>query len=302
MAIKRRGLITRTIGITRISPGLSSRRTKGVWVHDWVGRKVGIAIRTWAATRSASMIREVMRDATRTRNTVNSGLADVSEAQTFEGSRDSVTGYGTPCDGGPIDPGVDPTTTETVAPGPPEPASPEPEPDPGDNSSPPTSSSNAGSQTEPPRTGTRTGYCFVKGLLNGGVGTAGAAILTVAVATGAAPEVVSAGLLVAGGAGAALLVRDFMHSGIGGRAYDIGLFLGGAAVGGASTFGVRYAITGETNLSTGIVDFLGVNKVLDPRLGNPVGAFKKGPDLLGGAAALLGAGSGASLLGKGYCQ
>lgn len=155
----------------------------------------------------------------------------------------------------------------------------------------------------PAKTGTSIGYCFVKGLVHGGVGTAGAAIITAAVATVAAPEVVTAGLLIAGGAGAALLVRDFMHSGSSGRAYDVGSALGGALVGGASTFGVRNAITGETNLPTGIVDFLGIKKVYDPRLGvNSAPAFKKGPDLLGGAAALLGAGSGGSLLGKGDCQ
>ena len=138
--------------------------------------------------------------------------------------------------------------------------------------------------------------------MHGGIGTAGVALLTAAVATVAAPEVVTAGLLIAGGLGAAALIRDFSHSGGAGRAYDAGSFLGGALVGGASSFGVRYSITGETNLPTGIIDFLGINKVINPSFGPISGAFAKGPDLLGGAAALSGAGSGTSLLGKGECQ
>jgi hypothetical protein len=129
-----------------------------------------------------------------------------------------------------------------------------------------------------------------------------AGLLTAALATVAAPEVVSAGLLVAGGIGAVALIRDFSSSGRAGRAYDAGAFLGGALAGGPSSFGARFSITGETNLPTGIVDFLGINKVINPSLGPISGAFAKGPDLLGGAAALLGVGSGSSILGKGNCQ
>ena len=127
--------------------------------------------------------------------------------------------------------------------------------------------------------------------MHGGIGTAGVALLTAAVATVAAPEVVTAGLLIAGGLGAAALIRDFSHSGGAGRAYDAGSFLGGALVGGASSFGVRCSITGQTNLPTGIIDFLGINKIINPSLGPISGAFAKGPDLLGGAAAFRGRGA-----------
>ena len=152
------------------------------------------------------------------------------------------------------------------------------------------------------------GGCFAKGLLNGGIGSAGAAILTAAVATVAAPEVVSAGLLIAGGAGAAALIYDFAHSGGAGRAYDAGVALGGALAGGGTSYGTRFSITGETGGPSGLLDFSGLTKITNPfRAGNSIlgnlgAAFSKGPDLLGGGAALAGAGSGASLIGKGNCQ
>ena len=36
---------------------------------------------------------------------------------------------------------------------------------------------------------------------------------------------------------------------------------------GASSFGVNYSMTGETNLPTGIIDFLGIKKFVNPSLG-----------------------------------
>jgi hypothetical protein len=46
---------------------------------------------------------------------------------------------------------------------------------------------------------------------------------------------------------------------------------------GVSSFAVNYSMTGETNLPTGIIDFLGIEKVINPNLGPNSGASAKGP-------------------------
>ena len=144
--------------------------------------------------------------------------------------------------------------------------------------------------------------CFVKGAATGlatGLVVAGA---TAALATVASPAVVTGALLAAGAYGGYRLYQsvkgDLASGNNAGLAYSAGSFLGGAVAGGTTSFGVRYSITGETNLPTGIVDFLGLNKLTNPfRAGNSVSgnigaALGKGPDLLGGGAAIAGAGAG----------
>jgi hypothetical protein len=62
----------------------------------------------------------------------------------------------------------------------------------------------------------------------------------------------------------------------------------------------RYAITGETNGPSGLLDFSGLTKITNPFrsgnsfFGNIRASFAKGPDLLGGGAAIAG--------GAGYGQ
>jgi RHS repeat-associated protein len=147
-----------------------------------------------------------------------------------------------------------------------------------------------------------TGACFLKGLSQGAAGTVVVSLITAAAATVAAPEVVTAGLLVAGGYGGYKLVTSVWsnyHSGnTAGLAYDAGSLLGGAAVSAPASFGVRYAITGETNLPSSLWDLSGFGKLIDPRQGPISGAFQKGPDLLGGAGALTGAGTAAGTIVK----
>jgi hypothetical protein len=83
-----------------------------------------------------------------------------------------------------------------------------------------------------------------------------------------------------------------------GLAYSAGAFLGGAVAGGTTSFGVRASISGETNLPTGLFDFSGLGKLTNPfRAGNSIfgnirASFAKGPDLLGGGAAIATAGAG----------
>lgn len=119
-----------------------------------------------------------------------------------------------------------------------------------------------------------------------------------------APEVVTAGLLAAGAYGGYKLYQSIssnLQSGNqAGLAYSLGSLAGGLAVGGATSYGVRFSITGETSGPSGLLDFSGLTKLTNPfRAGNSIsgnlqGAFAKGPDLLGGGAAIAGgAGYGA---------
>lgn len=146
------------------------------------------------------------------------------------------------------------------------------------------------------------GTCFVQGLKNGAVGSVAVAGVAAVAGLVLAPEVVTGALLVGAGYGlvqTGLSVYNNYQSGNqAGLAYNAGSVLGGFLGGGASSFGVRYAITGETNLPTGIGDFFGKGKGIDfNRPGQSPfaairAAFSKGPDLGGGAAALGLAGAG----------
>ena len=122
----------------------------------------------------------------------------------------------------------------------------------------------------------------------------GAAALGVLVA----PEVATGALFAAGTYGAYKLFQS-VYSNISsgsqtGLAYDLGRAAGGAAVGGATSYGVRFAITGETAGPSSFLDFTGLTKLTNPfRAGNSIGgniraAFAKGPDFLGGGAAIAG--------------
>jgi hypothetical protein len=146
--------------------------------------------------------------------------------------------------------------------------------------------------------------CFVKGVTHGAIGGLVVAGGTVLASTVLAPEVVTAGLLAAGAYGGYQLYQSIKTNINGGNqaglAYSLGTLVGGAAVGGATSYGVRFSITGETGGPTGLLDFSGLTKLTNPfRAGNSVlgnlrAAFAKGPDLLGGGAAIAG--------GAGYAQ
>jgi|SRR5271168_167532 len=146
--------------------------------------------------------------------------------------------------------------------------------------------------------------CFLKGVAHGAIGGLVVAGGTVLASTVLAPEVVTAGLLAAGAYGGYQLYQSIKTNINGGNqaglAYSLGTLVGGAAVGGATRYGVRFSITGETGGPTGLLDFSGLTKLTNPfRAGNSVlgnlrAAFAKGPDLLGGGAAIAG--------GAGYAQ
>jgi hypothetical protein len=125
---------------------------------------------------------------------------------------------------------------------------------------------------------------------------------TALAATVLAPEVVTGALLAVGAYGGYLLYQsvkaDLGSGNSAGLAYSAGAFLGGAAAGGVTSFGVRASITGETAGPSGLFDFSGLGKLTNPfRAGNSVfgnirASFAKGPDLLGGGASIAGAGAG----------
>jgi hypothetical protein len=143
--------------------------------------------------------------------------------------------------------------------------------------------------------------CFVKGLKNGATGAVIVAGATIIASTVLAPEVVTGGLLLAAGYGTAKLAssvwNNFHNGNQAGLAYNAGSVLGGIVVGGATAYPTRYAITGETNLPTGIGDFFGAGKGIYVNPGQSVwsavrAAFAKGPDL-GGAGLATGIAGGA---------
>jgi hypothetical protein len=147
-----------------------------------------------------------------------------------------------------------------------------------------------------------TGGCFIKGLAHGAVGAVVVAGATALAATVLAPEVVTGALLLTAGYGlvktASSVYNNYQSGNKAGLAYNAGSIIGGLIGGGSTTFGVRYAITRETNLPTSIGDFFGQGKGIDfSRPGqSPLAAiraaFSKGPDLGGGAGALGLAGTG----------
>ena len=193
---------------------------------------------------------------------------------------------------GGLDPGSG-TLPPSTPPGAP-PTSPPPQP-PGPN--PP------GPPSPPPGSPLNPGRCFAKGFVRGAGGAIVAAGVTAVVGAVAAPEVVTAGLLVAAGAGTYALVRSaanhYSHGNSAGLAYDAGSALGGIFVGGATAFPVRASITGETNLPTSIADFMGMGKTIEfNRPGQSVfealrAAFAGGPDLGGAGLGVAMTGAGA---------
>jgi hypothetical protein len=148
--------------------------------------------------------------------------------------------------------------------------------------------------------------CFAKGVGHGAVGAIAFAGVTAVAGLVAAPEVVTAGLFVAGVAGTAMLARSIAtHSSTGnnaGLAYDAGSALGGILGGGATAFGVRASISGETNLPTSFADFLGMgmgktiefNRPGQSIFGALRAAFAKGPDLGGAGLGVAAGGAGAA--------
>jgi hypothetical protein len=130
---------------------------------------------------------------------------------------------------------------------------------------------------------------FIKGLKNGAVGAVVVAGAAAAAGTVLAPEVVTGALLVGAGYGlvkTGLSVYNNLQSrNQAGFAYNAGSVIGGLLGGGATSFGVRYSITGEANFPTNIGEVFGRGKGID--FSGPGqspfaairAAFSKGPDL-----------------------
>lgn len=155
----------------------------------------------------------------------------------------------------------------------------------------------------PAKNGPSKGACFAQGLVSGAAGAVVVAGVTAVAATVLAPEVVTGALLVGAAYGfvqTGTSVYNNLQSGNqADLAYNAGSAIGGFLGGGATAFGVRYSITGETNLPTGIGDFFGRGKGIYREPGQSWqsaarAAFAKGPDLAGAAVALGLAGTGTS--------
>ncbi len=148
--------------------------------------------------------------------------------------------------------------------------------------------------------------CFVKGLKGGVAGAVVVAAATTVAAAFLAPEVVTGALLVGAAYGVAKITvsvaNNVQNRNKAGLAYNAGSVIGGLIGGGVTGFGVRYSITGETNLPTGLGNFFGKGKGIDlSRPGQSYfeairAAFSKGPDL-GGAGLAVGVAGAATTAG-----